>query len=157
MMQLLRDIRAVMLYKKISVSKLAEMLHKEPPTLFRQLDPEKGNPNLASIVQIVDAIGAKLVIETDESVKAIEESDVSAYRARIAEMGAEISRLREAIADKDARIERRDKIIEEQKEAMARKDHIIDYKEEDIHRKDAAIAQHIRKQEELYEKLMRKE
>lgn len=149
MMQLLRDIRAVMLYKKISVSKLAEMLHKEPPTLFRQLDPEKGNPNLASIVQIVDAIGARLVIETDESLKAIEESDVSEYRARIVEMGAEISRLRDAVADKDARIARRDELLEDQKRMLAIKD-------EDIHRKDAALARLIAKQEELYEKLMKK-
>lgn len=149
MMQLLKDIRAVMLYKKISVSKLAESLHKDSGTLFRQLDPEKGNPQLATIIEIVNAIGARLVVETDESLKAIEESDVSEYRARIVEMGAEISRLRDALADKNARIARRDELLEEQRRAIAIKD-------EDIHRKDAALARMIAKQEELYERLTQK-
>ena len=156
MMQLLHDIKAVMLYKKVSTQKLAELIHKDPTTIARQLDPEKGNPQLVSIVQIVDALGARLVVETEESVKAIQESNVTAYRDRITEMGAEIARLREKLEDRDARIARRDKIIEEQKEVIARQDHIIDVKEADIHRKDAVIAQHIKKQEELYEKLMKK-
>ena len=156
MMQLLKDIRAVMLFKKISVSKLAETLRKDSGTLFRQLDPEKGNPQLATIVEIVNAIGARLVVETDESLKAIEESDVSEYRARIVEMGAEISRLRDMIADKDSRIARRDKIIEEQKETISHISHLLDVKEEDLHKRDAIIGQCIKKQEELYEKLMQR-
>lgn len=162
MMRLLQDIKSYMIFLKVSNQKLADKLHKDVKTLQKQLS-SGANPTLATIIEITDALGAKVVLETPESIKAVEDADVFAFRERIRELGAEVeklsvevSRLREQIADKDARIERRDKIIEEQKEMMARKDRILDYKEEDIHRKDAVIAQHIKKQEELYEKLMQK-
>lgn len=161
MIQLLRDIKAYMFLTKVSNQKLADMVHKDAKTVQRQLNC-RANPTLATVIEITDALGAKVVLETPESIKALKNADVSAYRDRIRELGseverltAEMSRLREQIADKDARIERRDKIIKEQKEMIARKERILDYKEEDIHRKDAVIARHIKKQEELYEKLIK--
>ena len=162
MMRLLQDIKSYMIFSKISNQKLADKLHKDVKTIQRQLG-SCANPTLATIIEITDALGAKVVLETPESIKAVEEADVFAFRERIRELGgeverlsAEVLRLRETIVDKDARITRRDKIIEEQKEVIAKQDHIIDVKEADIHRKDAVIAQYIKKQEELYEKLMRK-
>ena len=154
MMQLLTDLKAVMLVRKMSMQKLADKIHKDVTTVAKQLDPNKGNPTLASIIQIADALDARLVVETEESMRAVEESDVSAYRDKIVEQGAEIARLheelgrlREAVADRDARIAKRDVMLEDRKKMILAKD-------EDIRRKDAALAKLIAKQEELYEKLM---
>lgn len=153
MMQLIADIKAVMNFRGLSTQKLADKMFKDSGTVSRQLDLEKGNPTLASIVQIVEALDARLVIETEESIKAKESADVTAYRERISELGAEVNRLTEKTADLSARVERRDQIIAEQKAAIARLERMIDYKDEDIHRKDATLAKMIAKQDELREQI----
>ena len=149
MMHLLSEIRAVMINKGISMQKLGDMIHKDAATIARQLDANKANPTLASIMQIVDAIGARLVVQTEESVMAIQEADLHVYRQQIADMGDEISRLREVIADKDARIARRDAILDDQHHELMRLREAVDHK-------DAALDRLVERQEELYKKLLEK-
>ena len=149
MLQLLSEIRAVMVNKKISFQKLGELIHKDAATVARQLDASKSNPTLASIMQIVDAIGARLVVQTEESVMAIQEADLHIYRQQIADMSLEISRLRDMVADKDARIARRDAILEDQHHELMRLREAVDHK-------DAALDRLVERQEELYKKLLEK-
>ena len=136
MNQLLSDIKSYMVFKKVSMQKLGDMIHKDMATVAKQLDVNRGNPNLANIDMIVRALGGRIVLETPESINALETADLTEHRYRIKELGLEVDRLREeiarlrdVIADKDERIARRDKIMAEQNEAISRLRHAVEQKD----------------------------
>lgn len=125
-----------MVFKKISMQKLGDMIHKDMATVAKQLDVNRGNPNLANIDMIVRALGARIVLETPESINALETADLTEHRYRIKELGLEvdrlkeeIARLRDVIADRDERIARRDKIMAEQNEAISHLRHAVEQKD----------------------------
>ena len=140
MNQLLNDIKSYMAQKKISMQKLADLLNKDMTTVSKQLDLNKGNPTLANIDMIVRVLGARVILETPESIKALETADLTEHRNHIRELGLEVdrlmqenARLKEALADKDARIAHRDAIMDEQMQA-------ITHLRASMEQKDAMIA-----------------
>lgn len=145
--RLLSDLRGIMIYRGMNFRSLGEKVMKDAATVARQLDPERGNPTAAILIEYADALDATIVAMTSEAARAVENSDVSAYRKRIAELGAEMERLKAEVERLNGSIARRDAIIAEQKEMIARKDRVIDYKEDDIHRKDLVI-------KDLYDKII---
>ena len=125
-----------MIFKKVSMQKLGDLIHKDVATVGKQLDVNHGNPNLANIDMIVRALGARIVLETPESINVLETADLTEHRYRIKELGLEVDRLkeeverlREVIADKDARIARRDWIMAEQNEAISHLRHAVEQKD----------------------------
>lgn len=143
-----------MIFREMNCRTLGEKVHKDAATVARQLDPERSNPTAAVLIEYAEAMDATIVAMTREAAHAMADADVSAYRKRIAEMGADMERLKAEIERLNGSIARRDAIIAEQREQIARKDRVIDYKEEDIHRKDAVIAEHIKEEQKLYRQII---
>ena len=145
--QLLSDLRGIMIYRGMNCRTLGEKVHKDAATVARQLDPERSNPTAAVLIEYAEAMDATIVAMTREAAQAMADADISAYRGRLAEMGAEVERLKAEIARLNGSVARRDEIMADQREQIARLNRIVDYKEEDIHRKDLVI-------KELYDKII---
>lgn len=160
--EILQAIKSYMSMEDISMDDLADKANKDVSVVAKQLRV-KANPTLTTLLEITNALGIRLVVQTANSEKAIKEGDLSAYRATIAELGTEVERLRkecermqEVICDKQGRIERRDTIIAEYREQIAHKDAIIDSKDVDIRRKDATLAKFVDRLDALYKELLQR-
>lgn len=148
MNQIIRDFNSRIAFLGLTRQKLADMLHKDLSTINKQLDPNTSNPQLFTLVQIAEALGGALHFVTPDSIKAIEDTNLSAYRDRLQELGNEVASLKDQInaletllTEKDSKLQRREETIKQHEETMYRLRRIIDRKEEDIARKDKRIAQ----------------
>ena len=158
--EILQAIKSYMIMENITFDALANMAHKDVTVVAKHMSL-KANPTITSILEITNALGIELVVQTPNSVRAEREADVSAYRNTIAELGAELERLRrenerltELVADKQARIDRRETIIADYRAQIIRKDAIIDSKDVDIRRKDATLAKFVDRLDDLYKELL---
>lgn len=148
MNQIIRDFNSRIAMLGLTKQEIADKIHKDLSTVNKQLDPKTSNPQLSTLIQYAELLGGAIHFATPESIQAMEDVNLSAYRDRLQDMGNEVEALREKInaletliTEKNAKIQRRETIIAEQTETMKRLWAIIARKDEDIARKDKRIAQ----------------
>lgn len=95
----------------ITTYRLAELTGKDQKSIVRMLDPEKGNPTLANIMDILDAMGLEITIAPKGEVK--RDTEMAELRSQIAEKDAQVQRMQERLDEKDAEILSEQKIVEE--------------------------------------------
>ncbi len=148
MNQIIKDFNARLAYLGCTKQELADKICKEISTVTKQLDPKVSNPQLSTLVQYAEALGGELHFVTPESLKAMQDADVSSFRERLNEMGTEITYLKQRVAylerltaEKDAKIGELEDEIADRNRIIARKEEIIDEKDKTIARKDAKLSQ----------------
>ena len=100
--KIVRDLLARKAYLNVSFTELAERVHKDKSTVQKQLSEKSGHGmNLATAAEYARALGGEISLITEETEKALENSELPIMRARIAELGQHNEYLRERLESKD--------------------------------------------------------
>ena len=150
MSNIIRDFNSRLAFLGLSKQALADKVHKEISTVSKQLDPNNSNLQLSTLEMYAEALGGSIAFLTPESIKAMQDSDVSDYRDRLIKMDTELEYLQgrvrfleKLVQEKKEEIARKEAIIEEKERIIARKDAIIEEKDRTIERKDKRLADYI--------------
>lgn len=144
----IRDLNARRIFLNISRQQLADKVHKDISTVNKQLDPNNGNMQLATLCEYAEALGGKIVFMSDDALLEMSSSDVSTMRMRMAELGQQNETLIKQVQHQERIIEEKDKRIAALRAVVVRKDEQIEEKDKAIVRKDKRL-------DDLYDRLLK--
>jgi len=147
---IIRDFNSRLAFLGWTKQELADKVHKELSTVSKQLDPKTSNLQLSTLELYAEILGGTLAFLTPESIKAMQDADVSSYRDRLVKLDTEIEYLRGRVRfleglvqEKKDDIVKKEKQLEEKERIIARKDAMIEEKDRTIDRKDRRLAEYI--------------
>jgi len=147
---IIRDLNSRLAFLGWTKQELADKVHKEVSTVSKQMDPKNSNLQLSTLEMYAEILGGELAFLTPESIKAMQDADVTNYRDRLIKMDTELEYLQgrvrfleKLVEEKKEEIARRDAIITEKERVISRKDAIIEEKDRTIERKDKRLAEFI--------------
>lgn len=118
MIEALESLVAILREKGIKESTVVNATGINKTTVHAIYAGINDNPKLQTIIDIADYAGIRLVWETDQSKKAIDSGDISAYREMMVRRDRENDTLLQIVKSQRDDLDRKDQTIEELREEL---------------------------------------